>query len=182
MTPQMLAQLDVGESVSFFVTDFLAWDYLHAEGYIDTYVANPIAQNLKILAFEEVDALSQNEPLLEVLVLVEGRPSDILGLVTARYYLWRSNHTKSGVPRQIALSPREDGLYPASRSDTVMMTHSTGELPVYCEGCETITRSQYIDRNSYKPPICQRRTRRGTELTVIEVKCLPSEIENMQPR
>lgn len=162
--PKVLAELSVGDDVSVYVTHFVDRNFPHAEGFVDTYVTALISSNLNVLAFEEVGGQAQGIPMVELAIRVEGQYIDILELVAVGYY-------KSKDMLEIALIPRVDENFDPYGSDYIVLVKNTETRPVYCDGCETISRAEYFKRLWNRPPNCFRSIRRGVAVTRIEVPC-----------
>jgi len=162
--PKVLAELSVGDEVSFYITHFVGQDFPHTEGYVDTYVAALVAEKLNVLAVEVVGGQAPNAPMTELIIRVAGQYSDILDIVSIGYY-------KSKDMLEIQLIPRVDESFDPFGSDYLVVVKNTENLPIYCDECETITRVEYFKRLWNRPPTCYRSIRRGVVLTKIEIPC-----------
>jgi len=190
VAPKVLAGLSVGDEVSVYTTRFMPWDYPHAEGYKDTYVAETVAQDLRFLGTEVLNEHAPDAPLVEVSVRVEGAPQDIMNFVMSGYYPYWAGRSyplyvrdgKITARRIDSLSPRRDFFwgYPSRSiiSEMLVLANGREDLPVYCEGCETISVAEYYRRKreasnsgGEEQPVCYSRVRRGVELTEMEIPC-----------
>lgn len=188
--PEVLAGLSVGDEISIYTTRFTPWDYPHAVGVEDTYVVETVAQGLRFLGAEVLNEQTYDAPLVEVLIQAEGRPQDIMNFVMSGYYRYWAGRSfplyvrdgKITARRTDRLGPRRDfsGFpYRPIISEILVMANGSEDLPVYCNGCETITSSEYYRRKREannsgleEQPVCYSRVRRGVELTVREIPCL----------
>ncbi len=165
--PEVLAELSVGDEVSFYVVNFTAWDYPHADGFDDTFVVVAIAQSFRILALNATLQQMAGGPLREVIIRVEGGIEDIQDLSLPTYRRNERGSFDAFYPRW-AFGELEDVL---STSGMVVMVHDLDKLPIFCEACETLRLEDFKERIRNAPDRCYRRLRRGIELTLTEIPC-----------
>ena len=165
--PEVLAELSVGDEVSFYNTYFTARNYPHAEGFDDTYVVETITQNLRILAIGEASPQRADAPLLQVDVRVAGLTEDIQLLAlpnsvrTSESYFY---------PRKFSVSG-----YDLAIGEVVIMVNNLEELPTFCDECETLLVEDYKQLSFERWQRCYFKIRRGVEVTRTEIPCPATE-------
>jgi len=170
--PEVLAELSVGDEVSFYVTYFTAWDYLNAEGFEDTYVVGRIAKNVRILAIGAPVAHNSNTPLVEVSVRLAASLEDVVQLVFAS----RSEVVARDQNSTDLAQLNGYFVWVLDASGMLVMVSEPEDLPIFCETCETISLNDYYSRsisseNINRIPVCYQTERRALEVTQFEVPC-----------
>jgi hypothetical protein len=165
--PEVLAELSVGDEVSFYVTYFTSWDFESAEGFEDTYVVESVVQYLKVLAFEQVLIDRTKAPLLQTMIRVEGIDTDIQKLALSDFAQMDGSNRGVYLPREVYRA----APFGLTASGVVVMVQSAGELPVFCEVCETMSFGDFVLLQQENEGRCYRTIRRGVEVTRTEVPC-----------
>lgn len=160
--PQVLAELSVGDEVSFYTTYFTPWDYLNAEGVDDTIVVRPASETARILAIGQPDIKRATDPLVEVSVRLEAAIEDISVVRMAD-----AAGPGQSFPAETEGGPPAILLFRAP----LIMTKLNGGLPEFCPTCETLLFEAYAERFSVKDEHCYFTIRRGVNVERRELPC-----------
>ena len=164
--PEVLAELSVGDEVSFFTTYFTVWDYPHSEGFDDTVVVNPVLETARILAIGQSAIEGGEDPLVEVSVRLEASREDI-------WTVSRADSIKHG--RSFYEESLGGPMMILSFGAPLVMTRASEGLPEYCPTCETILYEEYVLRIPAKTERCYFTIRRGVMLERTEIPCPATE-------